>query len=141
MEESKFGHSFRASWNRPAVGFRSSSESLREMRWSRAITWSWAVVDDAILYHRLHPEDVSQLAKITHVGAAPLTAMVPFGEVQGGRLEITAPSLLLTLIENQDPEGLSRHFTQEFDFQKTRERKGNAARRPDVFSEARSTRP
>ncbi|KAI0164353.1 HET-domain-containing protein [Hypoxylon sp. FL1284] len=57
----------------------------------RAPTWSWASIDDPILYEKPPPADAILLAKIEEVGTTPRTMTVPFGEVARGSLRMTAP--------------------------------------------------
>ncbi|ETS80814.1 hypothetical protein PFICI_08343 [Pestalotiopsis fici W106-1] len=85
------------------------SNLLRDLLWStrdsamhypdvwRAPTWSWASVDDTVLYDQLPPHDAASLATIEEVHVRPKSSLVQFGEVQEGRLVMTLPCLAYSL--------------------------------------------
>ncbi|KAI1761627.1 HET-domain-containing protein [Hypoxylon sp. FL1150] len=82
----------------------------------RAPTWSWASVDDTILYDRPPPKDAIQLATIEEVSATPKTTTVPFGEVETGNLMITAPCFFQNLADDENRDKASRPWLGGFGF-------------------------
>ncbi|KAJ2996675.1 hypothetical protein NUW58_g898 [Xylaria curta] len=84
----------------------------------RAPTWSWASVDDAILYDQLPPTDATLLAEIVQAEVIPMTTTVPFGEVIQGHLEITAPTFSTErLTEQEDRDKVLAPFLRSFGYQ------------------------
>ena len=83
----------------------------------RAPTWSWASIDDAILYEKLPPKDAMLLMEIERAEAIPRSATVPFGEVERGFLEITAPCLSLKISGAKDPDKASEPWLKGFGMQ------------------------
>lgn len=80
----------------------------------RAPTWSWASVDDTILYDRPPPKDAIQLATIEEVGTTPKTTTVPFGEVEHGNLRITAPCFFQNLADDKTRNKASKPWLGGF---------------------------
>jgi len=73
----------------------------------RAPSWSWASVEDPILFNGVPPHDAVQLAVIEKAEVKPLTPEVPFGRLQdaSGVLEITRPSIVFDSEGDEDKRG------------------------------------
>jgi hypothetical protein len=82
----------------------------------RAPTWSWASVDNDILYLQPPPKNATLLATILEVGTVPLTAMAPFGEVKQGSLLLTAPCLPLRIDDKVSRKDFSEPWLKDFQF-------------------------
>ncbi|XXH03771.1 hypothetical protein Hte_010177 [Hypoxylon texense] len=80
----------------------------------RAPTWSWASVDDTILYNTPPPKDAILLATIEEVGTIPRSATVPFGEVERSNLKITAPCFFQNLTDDQTRDKASKPWLGGF---------------------------
>ncbi|KAF2450416.1 HET-domain-containing protein [Karstenula rhodostoma CBS 690.94] len=87
----------------------------RSKTW-RAPTWSWASVDDAIIYKRQPPDNATLLAEVLEVEAVPLTEVAPFGEVQRGSLVISGPSFPVTIKDDEGRKKISEPWIKDFKF-------------------------
>lgn len=85
----------------------------RSKTW-RAPTWSWASVDDAIVYKQPPPESATLLAEVLEVESVPLTEVAPFGEVERGSLVISAPSFPVTIEDEESHKGFSESWLNKF---------------------------
>ncbi|ORY18230.1 heterokaryon incompatibility protein-domain-containing protein, partial [Clohesyomyces aquaticus] len=90
-------------------------ETHRPPQW-RAPSWSWASVDDAIIYDEVPPPTATLLAEVLDVETVPLTTTVPFGEVSQGRLVISALSWRMKFSGDEDREHMSAPFLKAFGF-------------------------
>jgi hypothetical protein len=82
----------------------------------RAPTWSWASVDDAIIYNLPPPKNATLLAEIVEAEVVPLTSMAAFGEVQQGSLVLTAPSFTIRLSDEEKRDEFSKPWLKDFQF-------------------------
>jgi hypothetical protein len=73
---------------------------------------SWASVDDTILYGPLPRKIATPLAKNKRAEVSLKTVAVPFGEVEGGLPEISAPCMSM---KNQDE--ITKLITKRFEVQ------------------------
>ncbi|KAF1997706.1 HET-domain-containing protein, partial [Amniculicola lignicola CBS 123094] len=104
------------------------SNLLRDLLWTtpeptthrpdewRAPTWSWASINDAILYDQLPPKSATALATVSDVATSPISGTVPFGEVQSGRLVIDAPCSWIKFDKGDDPAKTAAPFLRGFGF-------------------------
>ncbi|KAL1387418.1 heterokaryon incompatibility protein-domain-containing protein [Phyllosticta capitalensis] len=83
----------------------------------RAPTWSWASVEDAVLYGKRPPEDATLLAEVVSAESVPRTTAVPFGQVERARLEIKAPVIFQDLAESDDRDEASKPWLRGFGMQ------------------------
>ncbi|PVI00674.1 HET-domain-containing protein [Periconia macrospinosa] len=81
----------------------------------RAPTWSWASVDDAIFYESGPSEQATQLAKVERAEVIPVAPMVPFGEIERGRLAISAPFMRLNITKDNQKD-ISGMLLKDFSF-------------------------
>lgn len=92
----------------------------------RAPSWSWASVEDDILFHGVPPFDAVQFAVVEKAEVKLLTQQVPFGGLQdaSGVLEITAPFMVFDSKGNEDGRGIvSDIFSKAYDIKTGNDRK------------------
>lgn len=82
-----------------------------------APSWSWASVDEDILFNSTPPSDAVQLAVIEKAEVEPLTPEVPFGRLRdaSGVLDITAPAIVSKGKGDEDLRGrVSDFFSEDY---------------------------
>jgi len=105
---------WRANLPRDLLWTTHDSDTTRPKTW-RAPTWSWASINDHILYKNPPPENATLLAKILDVQTVPSTSLGEFGELnQGGSLLLTAPSSHAKLDNEDDRYEWSRPWLTPF---------------------------
>jgi hypothetical protein len=82
----------------------------------RAPTWSWASVDDAIIYTLPPPRSATLLADIVEAEAVPLTTMAAFGEIARSSLVLTAPSITIRRTDEEKRDNFSELWLKDFKF-------------------------
>jgi hypothetical protein len=89
--------------------------TYRPKTW-RAPTWSWASVDDAVLYNLPPPKNAALLAEILEVEIVPLTTMAAFGEIERGSLVLAAPSFTIRRSDEEQRDKFSEPWLKDFQF-------------------------
>lgn len=104
------------------------SNLLRDLLWTtpdpavhhpkiwRAPTWSWASVNEAIIYKRLTQDSATILAQVIDVEVVPLTEVAPFGEVERGTLVLSAPGFPVTFKDEESRAKISKPWLDPFKF-------------------------
>lgn len=105
---------WRSNLARDLLWSTSEADPIRPKTW-RAPSWSWASVDDIILFDGLPPSNAVQLAIIEKAQVEPLTPEIPFGRLRdaSGILEITAPLLAINSEGNEDWHRMVSHFLRK----------------------------